>query len=68
MIIIVSGVTPTSYISIAAPEQRESAPVSMGTKHNSLLPRIWTVARNFSRIPAEVMVNLFPFVSMKLST
>ena len=68
MIIIVSGDTPTRYIFIAAPERKECDLISMGPKPNRPLPSIWTAARNFVRIPAEVIVNLFPFVSMKVLT
>ena len=66
MIVIVSGVTTARYISTAASECRECAPISIVPKHNCPLPRIWTAAVNFVRIPAEVMVRFFPFVYMKL--
>ena len=68
MIIIVRGDTPARYIIIKALERRECAPIYMGTKPNCPLPRIWTAACNFVLIPAEVMENLFPFVSMKVLT
>ena len=68
MIIIVSGDTTSRYIAIAAPERRECATISMGPKPNRLLPIIWTVARNFVQIPAEVVANLFSPVSMKVLT
>ena len=68
MTIIVSGDTPAKYIAIAAPEWRDCAPISMGPKPNPHLPRIWTAAHNFIRIPVEVIVNLFPFLSMKVFT
>ena len=47
IIIIVSGVSPARYILIAAPERRECVPISIGTKTNYPLPKIWTAARNF---------------------
>ena len=68
MIIIVSGDTPARYISISDPERRECAPISMGPKPNHPLPRILTAACNFVRITAEVIVNIFPFISMKVLT
>ena len=68
IIIIVSGVSPARYILIAALERRECVPISIGTKPNYPLPRIWTAARNFVWIHAEVMANFFPFVSMKFLT
>ena len=68
MIIIVRGDTNARYIAIAAPEQRECAPISMGPKTKRPVPRIWTVALNFVQITEEVIVNLFPFLSMKLLT
>ena len=68
MIIFMSSDTPVSYIAIAAPEQSECAPISMGPNHNCPLPRIWTAAINFVRIPAEFIVNLFLFLSMKVLT
>ena len=68
MIIIMSGVTPVSYITIEVPERMECAPISMGQMSNRPLPMIWTATRNVVQITAEVMANLFPFVSMKLLT
>ena len=68
IIIIVGGVTTAMYIVIASLEQRECATISMGPKPNRLLPIIWTVARNFVQIPAEVVANLFSPVSMKVLT
>ena len=52
MIIILSGDTHVRYIAIEAPEQRECAPISVGPKLNCPLPRIWTAALKFVRIPA----------------
>ena len=68
MIKIVSGATPERCVMIAAPERRERAPISMGLKPNRPLPRICTAALHFVRITAEVIVNLFPFLSMKFLT
>ena len=68
MILIVSVDTSSRYIAIVAPERRECDPVYMGPKPNRILPRICTSSRNFAQIPAEVIVNLFPFVSMKVLT
>ena len=59
MIIFFSGDTPASYIEIATLERRECDPISMVPKPNRLLLRIWNVALNFFRIPAEVIVNIF---------
>ena len=58
MIIIVSGDTPDRYITTAAPERRECAPISIGPKPNLPLPKIWTAALNFVQITAEGIVNL----------
>ena len=60
--------TPERYIYIAATERRDCTPISMGTKPNHNLPRLWTADCNFVRIPAEVIIKLFPFVSMRLLT
>ena len=68
MITIVSSDTPARYISIAAPDLRDCVPISMVAKPNRPLPRIWTAARDFFQITAEVIVNLFPFLSIKVST
>ena len=61
MTIIVSGDTPVRYIYIAAPEQMKCVPIYIGPNHNLPLPRIWSAARNFNRIPTEVIANLFSF-------
>ena len=68
MIIIVSGDMSARYIAIAALERRECAPISMGPNPNCTLPRIWTVTFNFSQIPTEVILNIFPLLSMKVLT
>ena len=68
MIIIMSGDTPARYIDIAYPERRECATIFMGPKPNCPLPSIWTEALNFFRIPAKVIVNLFPSLSMEVLT
>ena len=68
MILIVSVDTLSRYTAILSPERRDCAPVYMGPKPNRILPRICTSARNFAQIPAEVIVNLFSFVSMKVLT
>ena len=61
MIIIMSGYTPARYIAIADLERRECAPVSMGPELNRPLTRIWTVIRNFVRIPVEVVFEIYSF-------
>ena len=68
MIIIVSGDTPARYIAISVAERRECASISMVPKRNHPLPRIWTMARNCFRIPSEVIVDLFPILSMEVLT
>ena len=47
MIIFVSGDTPARCSTIADPERRECAPISMGLKPNCPLPSIWTAPLNF---------------------
>ena len=68
IIIIVSGYTHVRYIAIADPERRVCATISMGPNPNRPLPSIWTADLNFVQIPAEVIVNIFPFLSMKVLT
>ena len=63
-----SGDNPEKYIEILTPERRECATISMGPKPNRPLQRIWTAALKFVRIPAEVIVNLFNLLYMKVLT
>ena len=64
MVILLRG----KYVFVAAPERRECDTISMGLKLSPTLLRICTAALNFVRIPAEVIVELFPFLSMKVLT